>query len=39
MELFDYHCCCGYDFFFEEGYEPKTDKIVCPCCGNVIEEN
>ena len=27
------HCnCCGYDFFFEEGYDAVIDAIVCPNC-------
>lgn len=38
--MFD--CCCeecGFYFFIEEGYDPETDKIVCPCCGETFEEN
>lgn len=32
----DYHCnCCGYDFFFEEGYDEEFDEIICPKCGAV----
>ena len=30
---------CGMWFFLEEGYEPETDMIVCPCCGETFEEN
>lgn len=35
-----YECkYCGGWFFLEEGYEPETDVIVCPCCGETFEEN
>lgn len=35
-----YECkYCGGWFFLEEGYEPETDMIVCPCCGEAFEEN
>ena len=30
---------CGLWFFLEEGYEPETDRISCPACGHVIDEN
>ena len=37
--MFDCTCHeCGYDFFMEEGYDYETDLIVCPVCGQLIEE-
>lgn len=29
---------CGMWFFLEEGYEPETDRIICPSCKNSITE-
>jgi DNA-directed RNA polymerase subunit RPC12/RpoP len=39
ITMFDYHCTkCSYDFFFEEGYVADEDVIVCPYCGQHIEQ-
>lgn len=35
-----YECkYCGHWFFLEEGYEPETDIIVCPSCGEAFAED
>ena len=34
----DYHCNCGFDFFFEEGYCEIGNEVRCPHCGAIIEE-
>ncbi len=37
--MFDCTCRdCGYNFFMEEGYDYETDMIICPNCGQPIEE-
>lgn len=34
--VMDYHCnWCGFDFFFEEGYNAEADDIMCPRCNAI----
>lgn len=34
--VMDYHCnWCGFDFFFEEGYNAEVDDIMCPRCNAI----
>ena len=35
----DHHCDnCDYVFFTEEGYDAELDMIICPNCGQSVEE-